>query len=108
MEYGDLATDPPRTVWALPFGGCLEYPVRLRHVRAAYGGSESSGGSWLHLGFLDLEPVQYHRCLPRIQMVRIQNQGQLPARMGALRRDLQWWHCPWPNRAPCARTSDPA
>lgn len=92
MEHETHAPHSARAVRAILAGWSLEHVVRLRLVRIFHGDSQSHRAAQLYRRFRDFESLEHLRFLSRLQMVCIQNQGQLPARMDTVRGSVQRRH----------------
>src|ERR1022692_336082 len=73
------ATPAACAVRALPAGGCLGHCVRLWLVCIFHRNSQSDDSAQLYRRLRDFEPVEHLGLIPRLQIFRIQDEGQLPA-----------------------------
>src|SRR5215831_8341060 len=92
MEDEIHAAHSSRSVRTISSRRPVEYIIRLRNICLIDGRSEPVCASQLHVGLAALWLAEHHGRLPWLQMVRVQDKGQLPARVDPLRRSLQRWH----------------
>lgn len=70
---------PPRRVRPLSPRRYLEHGLRLRDLRAVHGAAGAAHAHELRRGRTAIQPAQHHRIVSRLQVVRVQDEGKLPA-----------------------------